>query len=33
MAVLSYLEKLKRDLGLTFAAHFMHNFSIKMFRI
>ena len=31
MAVLSYLEKLKRDLGLAFGAHFQHDFSIKMF--
>ena len=30
MAVLGYLEELKRDLGLIFA-HFQHDFSIKMF--
>ena len=28
MAVLGYLEKLKRDLGLAFGAHFLHDFSI-----
>ena len=28
MAVLGYLPKLKRDLGLAFGAHFLH-FSIK----
>ena len=33
MSVLGYLAKLKRDLGLTFGAHFLHDFSIKMFRI
>ena len=31
MAVLSYLTKLKRDLGLAFVAYFLHDFSIKMF--
>ena len=31
MAVLGYLAKLKRDLGLPFGAHFHHHFSIKMF--
>ena len=31
MAVLGYLPKLKRDLGLAFGAHFGHDFSIKMF--
>ena len=31
MAVLSYLAKLKRGLGLAFSAHFLHDFSIKMF--
>ena len=34
MAVLGYLQKLKRDLGLAFSAHFLHDFydfSIKMF--
>ena len=30
MAVLGYLPKLKRGLGLTFAAHFLHDFSLKM---
>ena len=29
MSVLSYLAKLKRDLGLTFGAYFLHDFSIK----
>ena len=33
MAVLDYLAKLKRDLGLAFGAHFQHDFSIKMFLI
>ena len=33
MAVLAYLEKLKRDLGLAFGAHFLHDFYIKMFCI
>ena len=33
MAVLGYLTKLKRDLGLAFDAHFKHDFSIKMFLI
>ena len=31
MAVLGYLPKLKGSLGLAFGAHFMHDFSIKMF--
>ena len=31
MAVLGYLAKLKRDLGLAFGAHFQHHFSIIMF--
>ena len=31
MAILCYLPKLKRDLGLAFGAHFLHDFSIKMF--
>ena len=31
MAVLGYLAKLKRDLGLRFGAHFHHHFSTKMF--
>ena len=33
MAVLGYLAKLKRGLGLAFSAHFLHDFSIKMFRV
>ena len=33
MAVLGYLPKLKRGLGLAFGAHFLHDFSIKMFFI
>ena len=33
MVVLGYLPKLKRNLGLAFGAHFLHNFSIKMFLI
>ena len=33
MAVLGYLAKLKRDLGLAFGTHFLHDFSIKMFLI
>ena len=33
MAVLSYLAKLKRDLGLALGAHFQHDFSTKMFLI
>ena len=33
MAVLGYLAKLKRDLGLAFGAHFQHDFSIKMLLI
>ena len=31
MAILNYLPKLKRGLGLAFGAHFLHDFSIKMF--
>ena len=31
MAVLGYLPKLKRGLGLAFGAHFLHDFPIKMF--
>ena len=31
MAVLGYLPKLRRDLGLAFGAHFLYNFPIKMF--
>ena len=30
MAVLGYLPKLKRDLGLAFGAHFLHDFSINV---
>ena len=33
MTVVGYLEKFKRDLGLAFGAHFLHDFSIKMFLI
>ena len=33
MAVLGYLPKRKRDLGLAFGAHFLHDFPIKMFFI
>ena len=33
MAILGYLAKLKRGLGLAFDAHFVHDFSIKMSRI
>ena len=33
MAVLGYLAKLQRGLGLAFSAHFLHKFSIKMFHI
>ena len=32
MAALGYLSKLKRDLGLAFWAHFLHDFSLQMFR-
>ena len=31
MAVLGYLPKLKRGLGLAFGEHFLHDFSIKAF--
>ena len=31
MAVLGYLAKLKRDSGLAFGAHFLHDFPIKCF--
>ena len=31
MAVLGYLPNLKRGLGLAFGAHFLHDFSIKIF--
>ena len=33
MAVLGYLPKLKRGLGLAFGAHFVHDFPIKMLYI
>ena len=33
MAVLGYLAKLKRDLGLAFGGHFQQDFSMKMFLI
>ena len=33
MALLSYLVKLKRDLGLAFGAHFLYDFYVKMFLI
>ena len=33
MAVLVYLRKLKRGLGLAFGAHFVDDFSIKVFVI
>ena len=33
MAVLAYLVKLKKGLGLAFSAHFLHDFPIKMFFI
>ena len=33
MVVLGYLAKLKRDLGPAFGAHFLLDFSIKMFLI
>ena len=33
MAVLGYLTKLTKGLGLVFGAHFLHGFSIKMFFI
>ena len=33
MAVLGYLSKLRRGLGLAFGAHFLHDFSEKMFLI
>ena len=31
LAILGFLPKLKRDLGLAFGAHFLHTFSIKIF--
>ena len=33
MAAFGYPPKLKRDLGLAFDAHFLHDVSIKMFFI
>ena len=33
MAVLGYLPKLKRDLGLAFGTYFRHDCPIKMFFI
>ena len=33
VAALSYLAKLKRDLGPGFGAYFLHDFYIKMFLI
>ena len=33
MAVLGYLAKQKKGLGLAFGAHFLHDFLIKMFCI
>ena len=33
MVVLGYFPKLKRNLGLAFGAHFLHDFPIKMFLI
>ena len=33
MAVLGYLPKFKRGLAPGFGAHFLHDFSIKMFLI
>ena len=33
MAILGYLAKLKGGLGLAFGAHFLRNFSIKMFLV
>ena len=33
MAVLDYSPKLKWTLGLTFGAHFLHDFSLKMFLV
>ena len=33
MTVLDYLPKLKRGLGLAFGAHFLYDFSIKIFLI
>ena len=33
MAVLGYLQKLQRDLGLAFGVHALHYFPFKMFFI
>ena len=33
MTVLGYLAKLKGGVGLAFGAHFVHDFSMKMFLI
>ena len=33
MAALGYIAELKRGLGLALGAHFLHEFSIKMFFI
>ena len=33
MAVLGYSPKLKKGVGLAFGAHFLNDFSIKMFLI
>ena len=33
MGVLGYLAKLKKGLALAFGAHFLHDFSVKMFLI
>ena len=33
MAVVGYLQKLKRGLGLASGAHFLHDFSIELFLI
>ena len=33
MAILGYLAKVERGLGLAFGAHFLNDFSIKMFLI
>ena len=33
MVVLCYLLKIKKDLGLAFGAHFLHDFPIEMFFI
>ena len=33
IAILGYLPKLRRGLGLAFGAHFLHEFSIKMLLI